>query len=77
MNARERFLFALSGGIPDRVPIYEHLFSRKLLQEQLGYTTILYDGEAQAKLAIKLGIDGIWAPINGFCGIEDVPHEEN
>ena len=77
MKPRERFLTALNGGIPDRVPILEHLFSRKLLQEQLGYSTILYDGEAQAKLAAKLGIDGIWTPVNGFCGIEDVPHEEN
>ncbi len=77
MTPRERFLTALGAGIPDRVPIFEHLFSRKLLQEQLGYTTVLYDGEAQVKLAAKLGIDGIWTPINGFCGIEDVPHREN
>lgn len=77
MTPRERFLTALNGGTPDRVPVHEHLFSRKLLQEQLGYTTVLYDGKAQAALATKLGIDTIWTPINGFCGIEDVPHEEN
>jgi uroporphyrinogen decarboxylase len=77
MSPRERFLTALIGGIPDRVPVHEHLFSLKLLQDQLGYTTVLYDGEAQTKLAAKLGIDTIWAPVNGFCGIEDVPHEEN
>ena len=77
MTPRERFLTALIGGIPDRVPVHEHLFSLKLLQDQLGYTTVLYDGEAQTKLAAKLGIDTIWAPVNGFCGIEDVPHEEN
>lgn len=77
MKPRERFLTALNGGIPDRVPIHEHLFSRRLLQEQLGFTTVLYDGQAQVKLANKLGIDSIWTPINGFCGIEDVPHKEN
>ena len=77
MKSRDRFLTALAGGTPDRVPIHEHLFSLKLLQEQLGYTTVLYDGDAQAKLATKLGIDTIWTPVNGFCGIEDVPHEEN
>lgn len=77
MTSRERFLTALNGGVPDRVPIHEHLFSRKLLKELLGYTTVLYDGKAQAKLAAKLGIDSIWTPINGFCGIEEVPHEEN
>jgi uroporphyrinogen decarboxylase len=77
MNPRERFLKALNGGTPDRIPIYEHLFSRKLLKEQLGYSTELYDGVAQTKLAAKLGIDCIWTPINGFCGIEEVVHQEN
>ncbi len=72
MKPKERFLTALNGGIPDRVPICEHLFSRRLLQEKLGYTTVLYDGEAQTKLATELGIDGIWTPVNVFCGIEGV-----
>ena len=31
----------------------------------------------QRQLAAKLGIDGIWTPINGFCGIEETPHEPN
>ncbi|MBT5427315.1 MAG: hypothetical protein HOK84_14030 [Bacteroidetes bacterium] len=77
MKPRERFLSALNGGIPDRVPIFEHLFSQNLLKEQLGFTTELYEGEAQTKLAAKLGIDCIWTPLNGFCGIEDVFHQEN
>lgn len=77
MTPRERFLTAMMGGTPDRVPIYEHLFSRNLLKEQLGYSTELYEGEAQAKLAAKLGIDCIWTPLNGFCGIEDVVHQKN
>lgn len=45
MTSRERFLTALSGGVPDRIPIMEHLFSLKLMQELLGYTTVLYDGK--------------------------------
>lgn len=77
MNSRERFLTALTGGIPDRVPIFEHLFSLKLQKEILGYNTILYDGKAQAELAAKMGIDSIWTPINGFCGIEETPHQAN
>jgi uroporphyrinogen decarboxylase len=77
MTPRERFLTALNGGTPDRVPVHEHLFSRRLLKELMGYETVLYDGATQAKLAAKLGIDTIWAPVNGFCGIEDEPHQEN
>jgi len=77
MTPKERFLTALNGGTPDRVPIAEHLFSQKVLKEVLGYNTILYEGAAQAELAAKLGIDMVWVPINGFCGIEETPHQEN
>ena len=77
MKSRERFLRALNGGIPDRVPIYEHLFSRAHQKELLGYTTELYDGATQAKMAVKYGIDCIWTPVNGFCGIEEEVHSEN
>lgn len=77
MTSRERFLIALTGGTPDRVPIFEHLFSLKLLDKVLGYSTVLYEGKAQIELATKLGIDGIWTPINGFCGIEEEPHQKD
>lgn len=77
MNSRERFLTALSGGVPDRIPIMEHLFSRKIMETVLGYRTELYDGATQVKLATALGLDAIWTPVNGFCGIEDIPHEKD
>ncbi len=76
MKPRERFLVALTGGIPDRVPIGDYLFSRRLQQELLGYTTELYDGPSQVRLAHKLGLDCIWVPINGFCGTEEESHAE-
>ncbi len=37
MNSRERFLTALKGGIPDRVPVSEYLFSLKLQKEVMDY----------------------------------------
>lgn len=77
MNSRERFITALQGGTPDRIPIFEHLFSPVLQKEVLGYNTVLYEGKEQALLAAKLGIDAIWTPINGFCGIEETPHQPN
>ena len=77
MTPKERFLTALNGNIPDKVPIAEHLFSLKLQKEVLGYNTILYEGAAQAELSAKLGLDMVWLPINGFCGIEENPHQEN
>ena len=77
MNSRERFVTALKGGIPDRVPIWEYLFSLKLQKEVMGYNTELYDGKTTALMAAKLGLDVVWAPINGFCGIEDEAHRLN
>jgi uroporphyrinogen decarboxylase len=77
MTSRERVLTALKGGTPDRVPVWEYLFSQKLMKEVMGYTTELYDGGTQARMASKMGIDTIWAPVNGFCGIEDTPHALN
>jgi len=74
MNSRERFITALTGGIPDRVPVWEYLFSQKLQKEVMGFNTPLYDGKTTVKMAEKLGLDVVWAPINGFCGIEDKPH---
>lgn len=71
MKPRERFLKALICEIPDRVPIFEFLFSPKLQEKIIGYRTELYDGEAIIKLAAKLGIDGVPIPIGGFCGLED------
>lgn len=77
MNSRERFITALKGGIPDRFAIWEYLFSLKLQKEVMGYNTQLYEGEMQAKMAEKLGLDVVLAPINGFCGFEDEPHTSN
>lgn len=74
MKPRERFVTALQGGTPDRVPVFDFLFSPRLQKQLLGYTTELYDGESQVKLATRLGLDAQFMPINGYCGFEDEPH---
>lgn len=77
MSSRTRVLTALKGGTPDRVPVWEYLFSRKLMHELMGFSTVLYDGAVQTRMATRMGLDVVWAPVNGFCGIEDEPHAEN
>ena len=67
---------ALHGGTPDRVPICEHLFSTNLQKHFLGYSTPVYEGKEQVQIAKKLGVDTIWTPINGFCGLEEAPHAD-
>ena len=76
MKSRERFVTALNCGVPDRVPVFDFLFSPRLQKELMGYTTELYDGESQVKLAAKLGLDAQFIPINGYCGFEDEPHPQ-
>lgn len=76
MTPRERYVTALTGGTPDRVPVGDYLFSRNLQQRILGRTTELYDGPTQMELAHRLGLDCMWVPINGFCGTEEQPHPE-
>ncbi len=74
MKPRQRFVTALLGGVPDRVPVFDFLFSPKLQKQLLGYTTELYDGASQVKLAARLGLDAQFMPVNGYCGFEDEPH---
>ncbi len=75
MKLRERFVVALNCGTPDRVPLFEFLFSPKLQEKIIGYRTKLYDGKAIIKLANKLGINGVPIPVDGYCGFEDSPTE--
>ena len=76
MNSKERFLTALTCGVPDRVPIGDYLFSRNLLKKELNHVPRLYEADAQVCLATKLGLDGRWIPVNGFCGTEEECHAE-
>lgn len=71
MKPRKRLVAALKKEIPDQVPIFEFLFSPKLQEKFLGYQTELYDGDAIVKYATKLGLDGTFIPIGGYCGFED------
>jgi uroporphyrinogen decarboxylase len=74
VKPRERFVTALNGGTPDRIPVFDFLFSPRLQKELLGHTTELYDGESQVRLAALLGLDAQFIPVNGYCGFEDEPH---
>jgi uroporphyrinogen decarboxylase len=76
MNSRERFLTALTCGVPDRVPFGDYLFSRKLLKKVLNHEPQLYEADVQVRLATKLGLDCMWIPINGFCGTEEEWHPD-
>lgn len=62
MILRERYLTSLKDELSKCIPIAKHLFNQKILQEELSYTSVLYDGKAQVQLIVKLGIGGLWIP---------------
>jgi hypothetical protein len=74
MKPRERYVTALNCRTPDRVPVVEYLFNQKLQPALLGCATPLSDSPSQLAIARTLGRDGMWIPINGFCGVEEVVH---
>lgn len=56
---KQRFLTALSGGQPDRVPLFDFLFSQNLYEHFLGYKPEAYNSEDAIALANALGLDGV------------------
>jgi uroporphyrinogen decarboxylase len=69
MTPRERFLTALRGGQPDRVPVWDWVNNPALYQEQLGQIPYFFDGKLAARLSKALGLDAVWVPAEGFMGL--------
>jgi uroporphyrinogen decarboxylase len=66
---RERFLTALGGGQPDRVPVWDWVNNPALYQDQVGVTPTYFDGSLAARLSKALGLDAVWVPAEGFMGL--------
>lgn len=68
MSPKERFLTALHGGQPDRVPCYDFLFSVELFNTLIGNVDedYSYNAEDALKCAKILGLDGLWIPFGGL-----------
>jgi uroporphyrinogen decarboxylase len=69
MNSRRRFLTALTGGQPDRAPVWDWVNNPALYQDKLGQTPHFFDGQLAAQLAKALGLDAVWVPAEGFMGL--------
>ncbi len=69
MQPRERFLTALLGGQPDRVPVWDWVNNPAIYRHALGETPGIYDGRLAARLAAALGLDACWVPVDGFLGL--------
>lgn len=69
MTSRERVLCTLNLKEPDRVPIFDFVYSRKLYRHVLGKTPEYYNAEDIMNCAKKIGYDLMVIPMGGFGGL--------
>ena len=77
MNGRERFLTAMDHKQPDRIPLFDFLFQQDLFQEVLGHRPEVYNAEDAVKCSLKMGMDSVWIPSDGFAGYAPAVTEGN
>ena len=69
MSPKQRVLCAFRGGVPDRVPMYDFLYSRKLYKEVIGRVPEYYNGEDTVRCAAEIGCDFVVIPLGGLGGL--------
>jgi uroporphyrinogen decarboxylase len=72
MTGRERFLMAMQGEKPDRIPVFDFLEGRRIFKEVLGIDIDLPAGDEIARCSLRLGFDGIFIGYGGFSGTDEV-----
>ena len=70
MTRKERFLTAVRGGQPDRVPMFDFLFQQPLYEELIGHRPGTYNAADAVALALALEHDAVWLPFGGFNGFQ-------
>lgn len=70
MDSRQRFLSALSGQMPDRVPVFDFPAQKDLFEVLLGRRPDSYNGRDVAEVSMALGFDAAWIPFGGYPGLE-------
>lgn len=60
MKRSLRFLTALAGGQPDRVPMFDFLFQKPLFEHLLGRRPAAYDADDVVACALAMDHDAVW-----------------
>jgi uroporphyrinogen decarboxylase len=68
VTGRERFVTALKGGMPDRVPVFDFLDSSLFLQRVLGRKVESYQARDVMEATFLCGLDGAFIGYGGFAG---------
>ena len=73
MNPRERFMTALTGGIPDRVPLFETHFCMRFIREVLGPDALPWHNvDDEVKMSCAMGLDMVWSAPVGFTSFANI-----
>jgi len=68
MKGKERFLIAMDHKQPDQIPLFDFLFTKDIFTEVIGRTPEVYNARDAVECSIKLGMDSVWIPSDGFAG---------
>jgi uroporphyrinogen decarboxylase len=79
MTRKERFMAALAGRSPDRVPMFDFLFQEPMYEALIGHRPAggAYNGRDAVACALALEHDAVWVPFGGFSGYEPKFVREN
>ena len=72
MTPKERYLTAMHHGQPDRVPLFDFLFTPDLFEAVNGRRPEVYTAEDAVECTLRLGMDSVWVPADGFAGYSPV-----
>ncbi len=73
MNGRERFMTALRGETPDRVPLFEYYWALPFIRQVLGtLTSPHHNADDQVRMSRAMGIDMVYTAPYGFTSFTSV-----
>ncbi len=70
MTSKERFMCALKGGQPDRVPVFDFVFSQYVFEQAIKHRPDDYNSADAIEAARVMSLDGVWIPFGGFSGFK-------
>ncbi|MCP4165049.1 MAG: hypothetical protein GY759_04035 [Chloroflexi bacterium] len=74
MNKRERFLTALQGGVPDRVPVFEFYWGLPFIETVLGdrQVSVYHNADDEVAMSKATDIDMVYSAPYGFTAFTSV-----
>jgi len=76
VTGKERFITALRGGIPDRIPIFDFIDSPNFIQRVIGRKPEDYCAQDIMEVSLKYGFDAAFIGYGGFGGYDTTQEYE-